>query len=155
MKIYFDNCCYNRPFDDKTLVTVQLEAEAKLHIQNQIKIGMYDLVWSYMNEYENNCNPDKERRDSIYKWKYVAKEICCQSDMILKRSEAIQCLSIKLFDSLHIACAIESNCDYFISTDYLLIRKDKLFSEICIINPINFLRKMENYYYLSFPKNGL
>jgi predicted nucleic acid-binding protein len=44
-------------------------------------------------------------------------------------------------DALHIACAIESQCEYFITTDAGLINKE--INEIQIINPIDFVRKME------------
>ncbi len=30
MKIYLDNCCYNRPFDDQTQERIHLESEAIL-----------------------------------------------------------------------------------------------------------------------------
>lgn len=30
MKIYLDNCCYNRPYDDQSQVRIQLETQAKL-----------------------------------------------------------------------------------------------------------------------------
>lgn len=33
MRVYLDNCCYNRPFDDQRQVRVRLETEAKLRIQ--------------------------------------------------------------------------------------------------------------------------
>ena len=47
MKIYLDNCCYNRPFDDQSQMKIHLETQAKLYIQRQIRDGVYDLVWSY------------------------------------------------------------------------------------------------------------
>ena len=28
MRVYLDNCCYNRPFDDQTQVKVRMETEA-------------------------------------------------------------------------------------------------------------------------------
>ncbi|MDR2651399.1 MAG: hypothetical protein LBC68_03665, partial [Prevotellaceae bacterium] len=65
---------------------------------------------------------------------------------IIKRSEELQKLNIKQKDSLHIACAIESQCDFFISTDYTLIRKSKNLSGISVINPINFILEMEERY---------
>ena len=37
IKIYLDNCCYNRPFDDQTYLKISLEAQAKLQIQSDIK----------------------------------------------------------------------------------------------------------------------
>jgi len=29
LKIYLDNCCYNRPYDDQSQLKVSLEAQAK------------------------------------------------------------------------------------------------------------------------------
>ena len=38
LRIYLDNCCYNRPYDDLSQFTVGLEAQAKSsHIQQKIK----------------------------------------------------------------------------------------------------------------------
>ena len=36
MKIYLDNCCFNRPFDDQKQLRIKLETEAKLDIQKRI-----------------------------------------------------------------------------------------------------------------------
>ena len=33
MRVYLDNCCYNRPFDEQDQLSVRLETEAKLYIQ--------------------------------------------------------------------------------------------------------------------------
>jgi hypothetical protein len=37
VKIYLDNCCYNRPFDDQDHMRVYLKTQAKLYIQELIK----------------------------------------------------------------------------------------------------------------------
>jgi predicted nucleic acid-binding protein len=151
MKIYLDNSCYNRPFDERTLMNVKMECDALASIHNGIRTGIYDLVWSYMNEYENDSNPYDNRRESIQSWKHYAKEICYQNEMIIKRSEEIQSLNVKPKDAAHLACAIESKCNYFIATDYPLVRKAALFSDISIINPINFILEMEKYYETRIP----
>ena len=39
MRVYLDNCCYNRPFDDQSQLKVRLETEAKLAIQAMMRIG--------------------------------------------------------------------------------------------------------------------
>jgi len=57
MRIYLDNCCFNRPFDRQDDITTRLETEAKLYIQNQIKAGTLKLVWSYILDFENSRNP--------------------------------------------------------------------------------------------------
>jgi hypothetical protein len=36
-RIYLDNCCFNRPYDDQTILRNYLEAEAKTYIQLQIE----------------------------------------------------------------------------------------------------------------------
>ena len=33
MRVYLDNCCFNRPFDDQSQLRIRLETEAKLDIQ--------------------------------------------------------------------------------------------------------------------------
>ncbi len=44
MRIYLDNCCFNRPFDDQSQVRVLLETEAKLVVQDRIRSGYIQLV---------------------------------------------------------------------------------------------------------------
>lgn len=46
MKIYLDNCCYNRPFDDQTQERIHLESEAMLTILQRGQLGMYIIVGS-------------------------------------------------------------------------------------------------------------
>ena len=69
MKIYLDNCCFNRPFDDQNQIKIKIETEAILYIQEKIIDKKHELVWSYMLDYENSFNPFPERRTSIENWK--------------------------------------------------------------------------------------
>lgn len=60
MRIYLDNCSYNRPYDDQSQMRIYLETQAKLHIQNMIKQNKLKLVTSYVIDYENSrkrCGP--------------------------------------------------------------------------------------------------
>ena len=54
MRIYLDNCCFNRPFDDQSQIRIRLESEAKLKIQEEIRSGKIQLIWSYILDYENS-----------------------------------------------------------------------------------------------------
>lgn len=65
MRIYLDNCCFNRPFDDQTQIRIRLEAEAKLRIQDDLLERKYELVWSYILDAENSVNPFEERKRLI------------------------------------------------------------------------------------------
>ena len=48
MRIYLDNCCFNRPYDDQSFLRVHFETQAKLAVQNMIKLGELQLVTSYI-----------------------------------------------------------------------------------------------------------
>lgn len=48
MRIYLDNCCFNRPFDDQSELKIRLESEAKLFIQAKISTNQTELAWSYI-----------------------------------------------------------------------------------------------------------
>ncbi|MDR2491267.1 MAG: PIN domain-containing protein [Spirochaetaceae bacterium] len=141
MRIYLDHCAYNRPFDDQRNVRNQLETTAKLYIQSQIKLGIYELAWSYMSDFENSGNPNEVNKKSVQQWEHIAKYICKPSDNILTRGKEIEKHNIRPKDALHISCAIESQCDYFITTDKGLT--NKIIDKIIIMNPINFVQVME------------
>jgi predicted nucleic acid-binding protein len=144
MLIYLDNCCYNRPYDDFSSITVYLEAEAKLNIQELVKSKVIDLAWSYILEYENEANPSLEIRDSISDWKEVALINILENENVIKNAKSLFLLGLSPKDSLHVACAIESKSDFFITTDKGIIKKDNLIEKIKIINPITFIQFIED-----------
>jgi predicted nucleic acid-binding protein len=120
---------------------IHLETVAKLYIQAGIRDEKYLLVWSYMLDYENNDNPYEDKKNAITPWKDIAKEYCPASDDVLSLGRKIMEQGVKAKDALHIACAVKSGCDYFITTDSKLINKS--IENIKIINPIDFVRETE------------
>jgi predicted nucleic acid-binding protein len=140
-KIYLDVCSYNRPFDSQEQMRVRLETEAKLYIQSGVRNRKYSLVWSYVLNFENSKSPYEENQRAIALWEGIADEYCPSSDDILALGKEIMLKGIRECDALHIACAIKSGCDYFITTDRGLLNKSV--SEIEIVNPINFVVEME------------
>ena len=142
--IYLDNCCFNRPFDNQDYLTISIETQAKLLIQDKNKNQVYYLVWSYMSDIENEDNIEIERIESIAKWKSIATEIIKDdNDSIIENIMKLQKLGIHAKDSVHLSCAIYANCDYFITTDRKLLNKK--IEEIEIISPTDFIEKEENY----------
>ena len=142
MKIYLDICCFNRPFDDQTQLVVHLEAQAKLYIQEQIIYGVYDLAWSYTLDYELSKNPYEEYRQAIAPWHEIAvTNILKANDDILAYAEELGKKGVKKFDALHVACAVEAGCDYFITTDKKILNKQ--IDRIHVVNPIDFIREQE------------
>jgi len=139
MLIYLDNCCFNRPFDDQLQIKIGLETEAKLVIQDRIKIGDFSLAWSYILDYENSENPFPERKETIHCWREFASTDTDESDLILEIAEILHKMGIKAKDALHVACAVIQKCDYFITTDRFLIKKLVKFEKIKVVNPLDFV----------------
>ena len=138
MKLYLDNCCFNRPFDDQTQLKIYLESQAKLNIQSDIKSGKYDLVWSYIMDYEVGKNPFIERKEAILNWRKIATEaVSKESEEILKLAENLITDGIKAYDALHIACAKTAGCDCFLTTDKKLLRVK--IPGMKILNPVQFI----------------
>jgi len=142
MKIYLDNCCFNRPFDDQSQLRILLESEAKLRIQENIRLGTFELVWSYILDYENSKNPFRERREQIIKWRTYSNEDIEESAEVLNIAVMLMKHGIKKIDSLHLACAIKANTDYFLSTDDGIIKKATHIQDIEVVDPIGFIKEV-------------
>jgi len=137
--IYMDNCCFNRPFDDQEQVVIRLESEAKMEIQSGVKKGEIALVWSFMLDFENDQNIDSEKKNKIFEWEKYAKIYFIGTDKTAEIANEISRKGIKYKDAVHLACAIESGCDYFITTDKGIIKKKSLITELKIVNPLEYL----------------
>lgn len=140
MNVYLDNCSFNRPFDDQNQIRIRIEADAKLHIQSLIDQGKVGLVWSYILEYENLVNPYEIRKMVIQRWKGKAKRYINKNSDIIHRAEELTKYSLKAKDALHIACAVEADCEYFITTDDKILNKNKFIEGIEIVSPIDMLK---------------
>ncbi|OIO17396.1 MAG: PIN domain protein [Ignavibacteria bacterium CG1_02_37_35] len=141
MKLYLDNCSYNRPFDDQRAIKIKIETEAKLFIQERVKAGEHKIVWSYILDFENSANPFEIRREAISLWKDIAEVYVYENAEILTFAKDIARLTIKSKDALHIACAIYAKCDYFITTDDLVIKKMTNNDTIKVVNPFDFIKR--------------
>jgi predicted nucleic acid-binding protein len=142
MRLYLDNCCYNRPFDDQEQLRIRLEAQAKLGIQDMIRAEKMELAWSYMIDFENEQNPFDDIKAAISKWRSLAVIDTGETEGIIARTKKLAQLGLKGKDAIHLACAVEMKCDYFITTDDYIIRKSAAISEIRVTDPIDFIREL-------------
>lgn len=142
MRVYLDNCMFNRPFDDQSHIRIRLEAEAKLYVQQQIREGQLELVWSYILEFENAQNPYRERQHAIQTWKNIAVVDIEENPHLLDTARLLLAQGIKTKDALHVACAIESQADYFLSTDDKLLKKLQTINLITALNPMDYIKEL-------------
>lgn len=140
MRVYLDNCCYNRPFDDQFQPRIALETQAKMYVQSLIKKGEIELATSFMLKYENSKNSYIKKKNIIdsfmndYSDVYIGKQL---EERLSQMVDEIEATGVKSADATHIACAILAECDYMLTTDDRLLRYKN--EKIKIVNPTEFV----------------
>ena len=146
MRIYLDNCSYNRPYDDFSQMTVNLEAQAKLHIQSWIRDGKFELVSSEILMAEVDASPFEVRRKGISEFINENSSIHVGPSNIFKVDEMaaeIMDTGVKYKDACHVASALLAGCEYLITTDKRLLKYRS--EKIKLLNPIQFVDEMEEH----------
>lgn len=138
MRVYLDNCCFNRPYDSQVEMRVRLETEAKLAVQAEVRDKKIELAWSYMLDFENEANPNPERKENIRRWKKLARVDTTETAEIVSLAKVLHSKGLKKKDSLHLASAISLQCGIFLTTDDGILKKRKTITEIKILNPIEY-----------------
>ena len=145
MRVYLDNCAFNRPFDDQSQLRVRLETEAKLYLQAAIRDGKVELVWSYILQFENEANPFADRKFAIAKWRVMASEEVVESSDLLAQAKRLANRGLKSKDALHVASAIEGSCDLFVTTDDKIIKRLSDLTEIRVASPTEIIGLIDEY----------
>ncbi|SCJ90197.1 Uncharacterised protein [uncultured Eubacterium sp.] len=144
MRIYLDNCCYNRPYDDQSQMRINLDTQAKLYIQLMIKDKKIELVTSYVLDFENSKNRVIQKKLAISTFMeenesyYVGEE---RQNEIRTMVRQIMATGVKEKDAAHVACAIYAKSDYFITTDDRLLKY--ISDQVKILTPGEFIREIE------------
>jgi len=150
MKIYFDMNIYNRIFDDQAQMRIRFESMAIDILFELVEKKKYELLWSFILEYENSRNPFIERKLNINSISTLCKGTVKPNDNIKRiAQDIINNSNTKQKDALHLAAAIYGDCKYFITCDDKFIKTVERNSDnlkdvikgIKLYNPIDFLRK--------------
>ena len=90
VRVYLDNCCFNRPYDYQSHLMIVLETKAKLKVQEMIISGELEFVASYILEQENDDNPYLERKIAIEDFfKYAVVDIDETQEMPVNNGQKI------------------------------------------------------------------
>jgi hypothetical protein len=145
MRIYLDNCCYNRPFDDLSQDRVYLEAEAVMTVISHCERGNWTLVTSGVIEYEASQISDLGKLEKVRELCAVADERAVLTDEAVIRAAHFKQKGLRDFDSLHLAVAATNLVDVFLSTDDKLLRAaSRLELKMKVINPMIWLMEVLN-----------
>ena len=141
LKIYLDNCCYGRPFDDLTQEKIKQEAESIRKIINLSKDNKLIIVSSQFVKYEIDNIKLKEKQAEILNF-YYCDEYHVLTNRISKLAKYYQTFNLKTFDSLHLATAETNGVDYLLTTDVDFIKYSLRFEHNAkVINPYDFIKE--------------
>jgi len=123
VKVYFDLCVYNRPFDDQIQPRIMIESLGVVTIMALIGGKQIHSINSFVLDYENRKNPNPERRSFIEKLLAESSEFIRPNDSIAKRAWELERKGIMGMDAFHVACAEQARADYFVSCDDVLVKR--------------------------------
>lgn len=141
MKIYLDNCCYNRPYDEHTHDRVRIEAIAVMSAVEFCRLAGYGIVGSIavVNEINKIRNVDKLNKVREFYNRAINDYIPISAD-IAKRARTLQAKGLKALDGFHLAFAEAAEADFLLTTDDRFEKAcAKMNLTLKVINPLNFL----------------
>ncbi len=140
MRVYLDNCCLHRPYDDLRDDMVRLEAESIISIIARCETGDWEFCGSdvLFDEIDNAANLVKKQKVLLL-YNVAAYHIDLTAE-IVARAKEIEGFGIKPYDSLHLASAEAGGVDVFLTTDRKLINAAKRSGiKIPVMNPLIWL----------------
>lgn len=147
MKVYLDNCCYNRLFDDRSYIKNYLERESVLIIMQKAFDNELHIVGSDILKVEMSKIKNEEKRNNVEGlYHALVVDLIKSTDEIGQRAAQIREKSnIRSFDSLHLACA-EIGADVLLTTDIKFLRNSqRINTKIAVKNPIEFVMEVFGY----------
>ncbi len=145
MKIYLDNCCIQRPLDDRTQLRIAVEGEIILNILSLIEAGQIRLLSSEISLYEAEKISNTFRREFTLKVLDERSKFIPLNDAIEERSRIFTEFGIKPIDALHLASAEVLKADFFCTCDDKFLKKAKRIDDLGIktVSILELLQEME------------
>ena len=143
MRIYFDTCCLNRPYDDLKDNIVRMECEAVLSIIDNCEA----MGWTYYSSDvlldEIFGITDTDKREKVMLLYNAAMAHIAFSESIFLRAKDLEKIGVKSYDALHIASAEAAKADVFLTTDRKLINTAKRANvSVPVNNPLVWLAEV-------------
>ena len=147
LRIYFDVCCLNRPFDDQRQDRIRLEAEAVLLILSHCEAGEWQWISSAVVDEEVNNTPSDERRHRVKSMLGLTDETIAVTTAAGERARELKERGFRTYDALHLAVAEQARVDIFLTTDDRVIRTATRHSEklqVRVANPLDWLLEVSS-----------
>jgi predicted nucleic acid-binding protein len=148
LKLYLDNCCFNRPYDNQAQEKIHLEGEAILTIVKKTKEGNGEIFGSPALELEIGqiTNAEKKEKVKYFYRQSISNTIEYNENILNRVKELSEQSTIRTLDRFHLAFAENTGVDVLLTTDIKLEKAcSKLNLNIKVMNPLNYLLEvMEN-----------
>lgn len=145
MRVYLDTCCYNRPFDKSQEKSVHNESNAIIAIFYMAAKNYITILGSDILRQEIGAVKDSEKKiklSDLYT-SFLREEIHYRDNIEIRAKFFMTEANIKTMDAFHIAYAEAGEVDYFLTTDYRLIKScEKLALNFKVVNPVVFSLKI-------------
>jgi hypothetical protein len=117
LRLFFDTCCLNRPWDDQSQIRIHLESEAVLYLIEAARLGRIEMVTSDYLLAEILCQPDSGRCFNVMALTTPAALHISQSGAIEQKAKSLAPFHILGNDALHVVTAEAAQCDFLLTTD--------------------------------------
>lgn len=138
-KLYLDLCVYNRPFDFQGYDRIALESNAFIYLLEKIEKGNYSLAVSDALFFENNKNPNDQKKRYIFSYFKLAEENIKIDVIDVARAKELVKSGFNEMDALHIVMAEKSKADYFITCDDKIVKLYRKHIDLIRIKILNIL----------------
>lgn len=123
MLVYFDSCSLQRPFDDRTQLKIQLDADAMISLIECVENGSLQLVSSEALQIENEQMQNLQRKAIVNLILQTASVFIESNDSVIELAKKWQNSGLKFMDAVHLSSAFEAKADVFCTTDSKLYHK--------------------------------
>jgi len=145
IQLYLDMNIFKRSFDDQSSLRIRLETAAIDVIFSGVSDGKYECPWSFILDYENNLNPNLDRRSTAVLLSQKASREIEPNEKIREQARKFEKINIKSRDALHLACAELIGCNYFLTCDDKLVKKSRQLNlKVKVMGPVEFVNLMEH-----------
>lgn len=144
-RIYLDNCCLSRPFDDQSQTRVRAETEAIRLILEAVAGGEWELIRSEVVEIEAGMISDPEQRLQVLALAASGTVRHLIRPEHIERARVLIMLGFTDFDALHVASAEAGGAHVLLTTDDGMIRRARRLARevfVRVANPLTWLEEV-------------
>ena len=141
MKLYFDTCFYNRPYDDQSQARIRTEAAAVKNIATLAQLYSYTVFGSKALDKEIGGIKARTKYEQVLGfYRRTATERALAKKAVFDHFTPIAAQAgIGRVDALHLCYSISAGADYLLTTDDDFInRAAGLVIPVRVINPLNY-----------------